>query len=335
MFWNRILIIYLLFIIGCSNTNLQVKDIIWIGHSDESNYSWSNDGQWVAFGCQGNLWIANIEGRKFRLTFNNGKDPSWSPDNNKILYIFAGNLWVNDINSFKDIQLTTDGKSSEVRWSPDGRAIVFVKEGNIWVMNSDGSGQRQLTTGNDCNHPLFSPMGDKIAFSSSRSGGMEADIWLIHPDGTPLRKLSKGGKNMVWSPDGSKIICSGPWTDGRYYGHAFYIIDVTTQKVKSIKILETTPPLFYIPLLFSSIIIGDINYTNYSLSWSPNGSRIVFDNEIRRKTNIYAISSSGRDLCQLTSTGDATRPVWSPDGNKIMFKSGDNIGILVLSEQDK
>lgn len=329
MFWKRLFIIYLLFITGCSNTNLLVKDIIWIGHSDDSNYNWSKDGDKIAFVYQNEIWIGEIvNGYKYRLTFNKGENPVWSPVKNEILYISAGNVLVKDINSFKDIQLTTDGKCSDAKWSPDGCTIVFVREKNIWVMNSDGSNQKQLTTGNDNWGPLFSPTGNKIVFYCERGGSTHApgNTWLIQPDGTKLYKLQKSGKNVAWSPDGSRIICTDLWTDGKYYGYAFYIIDVNTQKVNSIKVLETTPSGV------SPVIIGDINYSNHSFSWSPDGSKIAFDNNVHGVINIYVVNNTGRNLCQLTSIGDATKPLWSPDGNKIMFKSEDNIGILVLSE---
>ncbi|MDI6736487.1 MAG: DPP IV N-terminal domain-containing protein [bacterium] len=331
MFWQKFII--LLFIAGCSNIaqELTVKDIIWFGISDDSNYSWSKDSDKITFVYQNEIWIGEIiNGNKCRLTFNKGKNPVWSPVKDEILYISAGDVWVKDINSFKDIQLTTDGKVSDAKWSPDGRTIAFVKEKNIWVMNNDGSKQKQLTTGNDNWGPLFSPTGDKIVFYCLRGGSThgQGSTWLIQPDGTKLYKLQKSGKNVAWSPDGSRIICTDLWTDGKYSGHAFYIIiiDVNTQKVNSIKVLEITPSGV------SPVIIGDINYSNHSFSWSPDGSKIAFDNNVHGIVNIYVVNNTGRNLCQLTSMGNATKPLWSPDGNKIMFKSENNLGVLVLNK---
>jgi Tol biopolymer transport system component len=55
--------------------------------------------------------------------------------------------------------------------------------------------------------PDWSPTGEWIAFASDRDGDFE--IWLVHPDGTGLRKLVAGGgrnNHPHWSPDGRWIV---------------------------------------------------------------------------------------------------------------------------------
>ena len=47
-------------------------------------------------------------------------------------------------------------------------------------------------------------------------------------------------------------------------------------------------------------------------SWSPDGTRIVFN----RNHHIYVMDSDGRNLMELT---DGSDPAWSPDGTKIAF----------------
>jgi TolB protein len=73
-------------------------------------------------------------------------------------------------------------------------------------MNSDGTGVRQLTKGSWTDTMAdWSPTGEWIAFASDRGGDFE--VWLVHPDGTGLRKLTgKGGYEPAWAPDGRRVL---------------------------------------------------------------------------------------------------------------------------------
>ena len=83
-------------------------------------------------------------------------------------------------------------------------------------MNTDGSGQRQLTfppqhpdggplIGSD-HMPEWSPDGEQIAFTRGYRG--RTDIYVVHLDGTGLRRLTKQvGQHYspTWSPNGRRI----------------------------------------------------------------------------------------------------------------------------------
>jgi Tol biopolymer transport system component len=112
-------------------------------------------------------------------------------------------------------------------WSPDGERILFQTSElsnnavniDIWTMNEDGSHKKRLTdyTGSDL-APRWSPDGEKIAYVS---GGLSkysyeiwgrhsysCEIWVINPDGSGKRKLTRNTKVRPWfdwSPDGREI----------------------------------------------------------------------------------------------------------------------------------
>ena len=81
--------------------------------------------------------------------------------------------------------------------SPDGARIVLqaqsgLADWEIYVMRSDGTHLRQLThNGSQDTAPTWSPRGDKIAFVSERNGNCCADIYVMKPDGTAGKGISR------------------------------------------------------------------------------------------------------------------------------------------------
>ncbi|KAH7524543.1 hypothetical protein FEM48_Zijuj06G0130600 [Ziziphus jujuba var. spinosa] len=160
---------------------------------------------------------------------------SWDPVRKGIVYTSAGpefatvstevdiiSIDINDVDQPAVKKLTTNGKNNAFpSASPDGKWIVF-RSGrtgykNLYIMdaeNGEKSGLRRLTEGpwsdTMCS---WSPDGEWIVFASDRddpgSGGFE--LYLIHPNGTGLRKLIQSGSggrtNHPWfSPDGKSVV---------------------------------------------------------------------------------------------------------------------------------
>ncbi|HET9994320.1 MAG TPA: amidohydrolase family protein [Candidatus Acidoferrum sp.] len=112
----------------------------------------------------------------------------------------------------RKIEFTTDeGTWLSLDISPDGRTIVFELIGDLYTLPIEG-GQAKLISGGMAfdSQPRFSPDGKWIAFVSDREGG--ENIWIIHPDGTGVKQVSKDPKNEFaspsWAPDGKYIFVS-------------------------------------------------------------------------------------------------------------------------------
>jgi TolB protein len=111
-------------------------------------------------------------------------------------------------------------------FSPEGKRLVFFRSSDagigLFTVKLDGGGLRQLTpAGMDLNPDpgSWSPQGNRILFSAHIDLDHRGSIWVVHSDGSGLRKLpiegcggavadpaSFGCFAASWSPDGRKII---------------------------------------------------------------------------------------------------------------------------------
>lgn len=78
-----------------------------------------------------------------------------------------------------------------------------VQTPQLYRLQADGSGLQQITTGAAAAvDPAFSPGGKRLAFVRLGVG-----IFTMNPDGTGLRRLTKGGRDSypTWAPGGDRI----------------------------------------------------------------------------------------------------------------------------------
>jgi dipeptidyl aminopeptidase/acylaminoacyl peptidase len=107
------------------------------------------------------------------------------------------------------------GASRSPSFSPDGKILAFVSNlggvPQVWTMPAAGGWPVLLTPFDD---PVggveWSPDGKWIVFTIAPGGGMNTQVYLVHPDGTGLRRLTAGGKETNrlggFRHDGRKLV---------------------------------------------------------------------------------------------------------------------------------
>jgi len=149
---------------------------------------------------------------------------------------------------------------------------------------------------------ILSPKGDKVLFTTD----VENSLCVINSYGTGLKLISNGirGTERVpkFSPDGLRI--------------AFF--EAPANLHTALYIINTDG--------FGKVLVKDsILYQQAAmLDWSPDGSKLVFENGNAPNTKICIIDTNGSKYTVLT---DGVNPSWSRDGSKIAFLKNVNQGL--------
>jgi TolB protein len=228
--------------------------------------------------------------------------PVFSPNSQKIAYVtyYKGipRVYIFDIETGEQELLGNfPGMSFAPRFSPDGKRMVFsiAEDGNsdIYEMELSGKKLRRLTDHQAIETaPSYSPDGKKIAFVSDRSGTPQ--IYTMRSDGGRVERISFGkGEygDVNWSPRGDYL--------------AFVKIDRSA---------------FYVGVMFEDGS-GERNlakgYIVESPTWSPNGRRIIFYEQVPAKNgeddlSIRSVDVTGYNPETIPTSTKASDPAWSP-----------------------
>jgi TolB protein len=183
---------------------------------------------------QPQLFIAAADGtdeRPLLAAPDNDYNPVWAPDGKSLVFTSDRNgsadLYTVNPDGSGLTRLTTETSyDDQAAFSPDGSQLVFVSTrgkgtANLWILDLATKNVKELTSGPGGDfRPSWSPDGKWIAYSSGHGitppfseGRWERlqliDIYIIHPDGSGLKKLTTTGNfcgSPKWASDNQRIV---------------------------------------------------------------------------------------------------------------------------------
>jgi Tol biopolymer transport system component len=223
-------------------------------------------------------------------------------------------------------QITFDEAIEEYpAWLPSGEEILFSRERSglrkIFRKNIITGEESQVTRGDhDDIQPACSPNGRDILFVRGREpraklepGDVfgvfsDADIWALDLSSGKESRLVQNAFNPDYSPDGKRIAFDASWVGPR----RIWIVDSqghNPQQVSS----ENSEAV-----------------THVRPRWSPDGTKIVFQNIERTKFDVRIIDvTSGRSNWVTNDAVQDLNPVWSASGEYVYFSSYRGGGINI------
>jgi Tol biopolymer transport system component/C-terminal processing protease CtpA/Prc len=199
-----------------------------------------------------------------------------SPDGKKVAFVIRGEIFAASSADGGDAARVSvsNGEEYQLAWSPDSRRLTYVsdreKTPHLYLYDFNGNAETQLTnTSEDDSTPMFSPDGKSLAFlrgakelrvldlSDKKERVVATDIFERPP--------IIADRPFVWSPD-SKWLA---------------YVSVGSNQFKNVSIAQAESgsgrPASFLANVFSN-----------TLSWSPDGTFILFDSGQRTETTQLA-----------------------------------------------
>lgn len=206
-----------------------------------------------------------------------------------------------------------DEASPIVPVSPTGVAnglVAFTTADRIVVQAADGSDPHEVPAPAPGLpwYVAWSPDGTRLAVAVF--DGPRRSLWVMRADGSEATEIASGEdvSRPSWHPNGALITYSLERNDRTE-------VHVTRSDGTEDRVVYSEP--------------APGTYAIFSATFSPDGSRILFDAGTDAAYDIFVMASDGSNVRQLTNTGTDYNPAWSPDGSRIVF-----IRYEAISESD-
>jgi TolB protein len=318
------------------------------------------------------LFLADADGRNERRVVPHGESeysPSVSADGKWVVFTLEKGGQSDIYRIHPDgtgMEQLTDSPAFDDQGtlSPDNANLAFVSTrgsgtADIWLLDIAHKKYTNLTHNASGNYrPAFSPDGKWIAFSSDRDSNpgrfpgqwehlQSTGIYMVHPDGTALRRITKTGGfagSPSWSADGSRVLFYETDETGAYLAKGgrsrteLVSMDVKTgdrhqyTASEEVKLSPTFLPGGRISYIVRAndanqglriwnpdrrvvtVAAGPIRHA----SWMPEAKQVVYERILQPARTEHLIPTASRDPeFELLLTEPF--PSYSPDGKQLLY----------------
>ncbi len=285
--------------------------------------------------------------------------PFFSPDGEWIGYVdhFQRKLKKVSIKGGEPVILADSVHFRGGSWGAD-ETIIFTPAagtttgGGLWRISASGEGLEELTVTNPNNGetahiwPQILPNGRSVLFTSIRVNGSENQFELYSLNTGQRRSILKGGTYARYVPTGHIVYAD----NNMLYAIPFDIerLEITGSAVPVVTGVMTPESwsaqcavsgdgtLAYIPAVTGSAelrpvwvdrqgqveVLPAATPRNYGYARiSPDGRWVAFDIRDGGNSDVWIYDLTRHTLNPLTSGGNNGLPIWTPDGESIMFGS--------------
>src|SRR5450432_2857715 len=316
------------------------------------------------------LFVADADGRNERSLPHRESEysPSLTPDGLWIVFTSerAGQADLYRIHpDGSGLEQLTDDPAFDDQGSlsPDGKSLAFIStrgEGfaNLWLLDLASRQYQNLTNSRSGNfRPTWSPDGRSIAFSSDRDANpgkfpgqwehlQSTGIYLIHPDGSGLRRLTKAGGfagSPTWSSDGKRVLYYETDETGAYLAKSgnsrteLVLVEIATgerSQITASNEVKLSPQwlpdgkiayavrgtnnaglrVWYPDRRVVTIVPGAIRHP----SWSADGKQVVYERILQPAGTEHLIPTVSRDP-EFELLLSEPFPAFSPDGKMLLY----------------
>jgi Tol biopolymer transport system component len=239
--------------------------------------------------------------------------------------------------------------------------LVFSSDNSLYALDLASNEVRVLAPEGFSSDPVFDPTAN--VYFLRQDDHYLREIYRINFDGSGFEPVTANNYDVIWmapSPDGRTIA----YVARQYPDDANYYFQIMRLNNASLISSIPSPEIFWLPAWspdgkriafihphrqnnpYSDTVSGDLylvdengnNMTQITedlpifpggFSWSPDSTSILVAAYDDPGRNLYSVDVNSQEITRLTNSPEiATEPIWSPDGEHMLFWSDNRLCYL-------